>query len=74
MSKTVKMELKLSRPHPAKSIRLGSHKITQIFQEFELNENELKELQGKGPKHWIIAKETKETKVKEVKPAKPVKE
>ena len=62
--KTVKVELKLKRPHPRKSYRLGKHSIGIRYAEYELDENEVLELAGKGAQHWVMLKPEK-------KPAKP---
>jgi len=53
----VKMQLKLRRPHPANTMKLGRHSITNVFAGYALNESEVKELQAKGGKHWFISKE-----------------
>lgn len=63
-----KIELKLRRRHPRKSFRLGKHIVGVSFQEFDLSEKEKKELEQKGPKHWLISKEEFEKSKK--KPAK----
>lgn len=63
-----KLSLKLARPHPRKSYRLGKHSIGLSFKEYELDETEQAELKGKGAKHWITVK-GEEVK-KPVKPAK----
>lgn len=70
MSKEVKkekdVELLLRRRHPKKQIRLGRHLITVEAKKFSLNEEELKELESKGCKHWIATpdqlKEEREAK------------
>jgi hypothetical protein len=62
MSKLVKKELKLKKPHPANRFYVGKHCITQVYQTFEMNEAELKELQTPGPKYWVQEKEEKPAK------------
>lgn len=57
MSKIVKKELKLRRPHPASRFFLGKHTITNVFQTYELSEAELKELGTAGPQYWVISKD-----------------
>lgn len=61
------LKLKLSRPHPKKSFRLGKHIITHIESVFELNEKELIELESKGCKAWIKVIAKKTVKVKKAK-------
>lgn len=51
--KTIEMELKLSLKHPRKFFRLGRYKITKQLSPYELNEAEVKELEGKGPTFWL---------------------
>lgn len=73
MAKEKKVSIKLKRKHSAGQMRLGRHMVKRIAQNFELNESELKELEGKGPKHWFeVGPALKEAKVKPV--AKPVEE
>jgi len=66
--KSEKMELKLRKIHPRKSFRLGRHVILPAFKEFEMNEEEMKELKNAGCKAWIISKkefeENKKAKAK----------
>ena len=50
----MKVELKLKRYHPANSMRLGRHIITNQFQLFELNEKEQKSLKDTCGKHWFV--------------------
>lgn len=58
----MKKILKLKKRHPNNQIRLGSHTITNAAKEFELNQDELKELSSVGGVAWIteIIKEEKE--------------
>lgn len=51
--KKVKKILKLARKHPRNMMNLGSHKVTGVFAEYELNESEVAELSSKGGKHWF---------------------
>lgn len=53
-AKSVKVKLKLRRPHPRKVMYLGKHKVGIKFEEFELNEAEQKELKSKGGVSWFI--------------------
>lgn len=55
-AKTQKIELKLKKIHPRKSFRLGRHIILPTFKEFEMNEEEMKELSNAGCKAWVISK------------------
>jgi len=66
----MKVQLKLRRPHPTRSFRLGSHKITHLWASYDLSDRELLELKSKGCKHWI--EEKKEEKKKPAKKSKPV--
>ena len=50
--------------HPKEFFRLGKHKITKAFAEYELSEAEVKELAGKGPRHWLRTKEQLEKEKK----------
>ena len=61
----MKKMLKLAKRHPRKAMRLGAHVVGTTFKEFDLNKEEMKELESAGGKAWF-----KEQK-KEVK--KPVK-
>ena len=55
--KLTKVELKIRKKHPRKAFRLGSHVVGIQFDEYELNEAEMKELESKGCKAWLISKE-----------------
>ena len=54
--KTFKRELKVQPKHPRKHMQLGRHVVTNVFQIFELNEKEVKELSSKGCRKWFIEK------------------
>ena len=47
-------------------MHLGKHVITHAFQDFDLSEDNLKELNSVGGKHWFISEDEKPAK-KEVK-------
>lgn len=56
--KEVKVELKLRRQHPKKCMRLGRHMVKQnAFEEFSLNEDEMKILKSVGGVSWFMNKE-----------------
>ncbi len=55
--KLTKIKLKLKKNHPKKSFRLGRHLVGPVLEEFSLNEKEMKELQNKGCKAWLISEE-----------------
>lgn len=62
----MKVELKLKKIHPKKAFRLGRHVVTNLFQEFDLNDAEIKELGSKGCQHWLMEKEAKKKVAKKV--------
>jgi hypothetical protein len=64
--KLEKVKLKLRKKHPKKAFRLGKHVVTHIFQEFELSEAEMVELQSKGCKAWLIS-DKEEAEIKKAK-------
>ena len=47
------IKIKLSKLHPHKKMQFGRHSILPKYQEIELNEDEVKDLKGKGPKAWF---------------------
>ena len=47
------IKIKLSKLHPHKKMQFGRHSILPEYQEIELNEDEVKDLKGKGPKAWF---------------------
>ena len=51
------VELKLSRKHPANSMRLGRHEIGIVFSAYDLNDSEQKELESNGGLHWFEKKQ-----------------
>lgn len=53
------LELKLARKHPRKMMRLGRHMVDRAFKKFELNAEELAELDSAGGKSWFISQEVK---------------
>lgn len=56
LGRKMKMELKLRKRHPRKSFRLGRHVVEVGFKSFDLNDAEMKELEGAGCKHWVVSK------------------
>ena len=62
--KLVKMELKLKKRHPNNKMRLGKHFVTNVFSEFELSEDEVKELGSVGCKAWFAVKGEKKKEEK----------
>jgi len=60
----MKKALKLKRKHPARKMNHGRHVIENIPYVFDLNEEEVKLLETKGPKHWITEVDIKSAKVK----------
>ena len=65
MSENTIKKLKLKRRHPRKAMRLGRHIVTNIFQEFELNEAEQKELETEGGRAWMMTPVQEEVVKKE---------
>jgi len=65
----VKKILKLKKRHPKKEMRMGRHIISMTAKEFDLNDEELKELTSKGGKAWFmeVKKAPKKEAKKEVK-------
>ena len=58
----MKVELKLKKRHPANRMRLGRHVITNVFQQFELNEAEQVELKGPCGQAWFQEKKVEYVK------------
>lgn len=50
------IELKVKLIHPNKRFQLGRHTLTNVYQSFELNEAEKKELESAGCKKWVDVK------------------
>lgn len=57
-----KLELKLKKPHPKSSFRVGRHLITPTFKSYSLSEKEIAELKSKGCRYWVEVKKRKEKK------------
>ena len=55
--KMTKIKLKLNRRHPKNVFRVGRHTISNKLEMFEMNEKEMKELQTKGCKSWVISED-----------------
>jgi len=63
----MKVKIKLKRKHPHGKMHLSKHVITSVFQEFDLNADEQKELSTVGCQHWFISEEVKKEIKKKVK-------
>jgi len=50
-----KVFLKIARGHNSGKFNLGKHVITHELKEFELNEDEVKELESEGPSYWLTS-------------------
>jgi len=52
-----KFQLKLRRPHPHGKMHLQKHVITNVFAEYSLTPDEVKELYTEGGKYWFTVLE-----------------
>lgn len=65
--KSVKVKIKLKQRHPAGMMYHGRHVIEPYFKTLDFNAQELKDLDGAGPKHWFEFSIVKRLKVDEKK-------
>jgi hypothetical protein len=62
MKKVLKLKI-----HTAKGyFQLGKHKVGKIAAEYDLSKEEVKELSGKGPSHYLVEAELPKKRVKKV--------
>ena len=60
--KTKKVVLRVKMKHPNGRFQIGRHSLSTMFQTFELNEAEQKELETAGPKAWVEVGDEKKMK------------
>lgn len=53
-------KLRVNLKHPMKKFRIGRHVVGKKAELFELNEDELKELESDGCKKWLIEEKVAE--------------